>query len=311
MSKPIRELVDGLKAGQTAALARCLSIVEDDLPGADEILAAAYESDREAYVVGITGPPGAGKSTLTGEIARTFSADANLGVILVDPSSPFTGGALLGDRIRMSHLNSLPRTFVRSMASRGSLGGLARATTHAIRLMEAAGKDRILVETVGTGQAEVDVVEAVDTVIVVAVPGMGDEIQALKAGVLEIGDLFVVNKSDRPEADRVVRELEHMLAMGSIQKKVMKTAAREGIGVVEVAQELLSMGQALRQSGKLTGNRRERLKRLLSDELKNRWLEVLRSRMTSDTIDSVAEKVLLGQTSYPEAITSLWEAVKI
>ncbi|OIO98831.1 MAG: hypothetical protein AUK03_00615 [Anaerolineae bacterium CG2_30_64_16] len=204
-------LVDQLLAGHRRGLARAISLVEDDGPEAHALLAALYPHTGRGHVVGVTGAPGTGKSTLVNALARAYRAQGfTVGIIAVDPTSPFSGGALLGDRVRMRDLAGDPGVFIRSMATRGSLGGLARATADVILVLDAAGFDRILVETVGVGQAEVEIASAAHTTIVVEAPGLGDEVQAIKAGVLEIADLFAVNKADREGADHAVLALQMM-----------------------------------------------------------------------------------------------------
>ena len=204
-------LVPDLLTGNRRALARTISLVEDGGPGARALLAALYPQTGRGHVIGVTGAPGTGKSTLVNALAKAYrDQDRTVGIIAVDPTSPFSGGALLGDRVRMRDLAGDPGVFIRSMATRGSLGGLARATADVIAVLDAAGFDRILVETVGVGQAEIDIAGAAHTTIVVEAPGLGDEVQAIKAGVLEIADLFAVNKADREGADHTVMALQMM-----------------------------------------------------------------------------------------------------
>ncbi|RRR67722.1 MAG: methylmalonyl Co-A mutase-associated GTPase MeaB [Candidatus Viridilinea halotolerans] len=211
-----QDLIPRLRSGERRALARAISIVEAGGPAARALLAAAYPHTGTAHLVGITGPPGAGKSTLVTQLALEWRRQgASVGIIAVDPSSPFSGGAVLGDRIRMQQLAGDAGTFIRSMASRGRLGGLARATADTAVLMDAANFDYILIETVGAGQSEIDIARTAHTTIVVDLPGMGDDIQSIKAGVLEIADIFVVNKADREGADRVAQQLRTMLQLGT------------------------------------------------------------------------------------------------
>ncbi|MFW5772871.1 MAG: methylmalonyl Co-A mutase-associated GTPase MeaB, partial [Phototrophicaceae bacterium] len=208
-------LVEQLRSGSRRAAARLLTMVENEREGVDEALAALFPHTGRAWVIGITGAPGTGKSSLVNALAKALRREGRtVGIIAVDPTSPFTGGAILGDRIRMRDLSGDAGVFIRSMATRGSLGGLARTTRDAIRVLDAAGFDVVLVETVGAGQSEVDIVRTAQTTVVVEAPGLGDDVQAIKAGILEIADVLVVNKADRPGADNTVRALRAMLELG-------------------------------------------------------------------------------------------------
>lgn len=209
------DLLTRFRQGDQRALARLITLVENNAGAAQKIVAALYASTGRAHVIGVTGPPGSGKSTLVNALAKAYDdSELRTAVVAVDPSSPFSGGALLGDRVRMADLSSNPAVFVRSMASRGVPGGLAETTAAVIKVLDAAGYDVIVVETVGAGQAEVDIAATAHTVVVVEAPGMGDEVQSIKAGILEIADIFVVNKADRPGAGRTASALEMMLHMG-------------------------------------------------------------------------------------------------
>jgi LAO/AO transport system kinase len=250
-------IVEGVLAGRARDIGRALSAVERD-GGAPEILAPLFARTGRARVVGITGPPGAGKSSLVQRLAQAYrAADRRVAVVAVDPSSPFTGGAILGDRIRMSEVFTDPGVFIRSMATRGALGGLARATGDAVDVLDAAGFDPVLVETVGVGQDEVDVVQAADTIVVVLVPGLGDDIQAIKAGILEIADVFVVNKADRDGADRAAAEITAMLDFTphrAWRPPVLRTVATRAEGVPEVVEAIAAHSRFL--DGTAEGGRR-------------------------------------------------------
>ncbi len=233
------DLLQKVRQGNTRAIARLITTVENDEAEAQETTAVLHAGTGNAYVIGVTGPPGCGKSTLVNELAKAFNdRGKSVGIIAVDPSSPFSGGAILGDRVRMGDIATRDGIFVRSMASRGTLGGLATATSTAVKILDVAGYDLILVETVGAGQAEVDIASAAHTVLVIEAPGSGDEVQSIKAGILEIADILVVNKADRPSALNTVRALEMMLHLGT--PSVDQHHGPETMGDLAPAEELAS-----------------------------------------------------------------------
>jgi LAO/AO transport system kinase len=295
-------LVSAAREGKPRAVARLISLVEDAHPALREVMAALAPHTGTAYVIGITGSPGVGKSTSTNALVAAFRARGKrVGILAVDPSSPFSGGALLGDRVRMQDHALDPEVYIRSMASRGHLGGLSWTTPQAIRVLDAAGCEVVLVETVGVGQSEVEIAGLADTTIVLLAPGMGDGIQAAKAGILEIGDVFVVNKADRDGADATVRDLRHMISLGDRTEPglwrppVVKTVAARGEGVEEVMEALDKHQGWLDSSGTL---QQRRLKRA-ADEIEAIALAALRARMgdlrAGHGLDDHAAAVVAGQ----------------
>jgi GTPase len=275
-------LVDGLLHADTLSVARLISWAENGDPRIAEVLRRVYPKTGDAFRVGITGPPGAGKSTLIAQLALRFrDRGERVAVVAVDPTSPYSGGALLGDRYRMVEITEDPRIFMRSMATRGSEGGLARATAEALDLLDAAGYSILLVETVGVGQIEIDIVRTTDTVTVLLVPESGDAIQAMKAGLMEIGDLFAVNKSDREGADRVVRDLESALDVrprrDGWRPEVLQIAALRGEGLDKLMEALDRHRRHLEDSGLLAEKRRRTLKSRLLGEARRALLDRLQN----------------------------------
>ncbi|MFD7667314.1 methylmalonyl Co-A mutase-associated GTPase MeaB [Streptomyces sp. NPDC059788] len=313
----VPELVEQARQGRPRAVARLISLVEGASPQLREVMAALAPLAGRAYVVGLTGSPGVGKSTSTSALVSAYRrAGKRVGVLAVDPSSPFSGGALLGDRVRMSEHASDPGVYIRSMATRGHLGGLAWAAPQAIRVLDAAGCDVVLVETVGVGQSEVDIAGQADTTMVLLAPGMGDGIQAAKAGILEIGDVYVVNKADRDGADATARELNHMLGLGEARAPgdwrppIVKTVAARGEGTDEVVEALEKHRAWSEEHGTLAERRRARaarevetiavtrLRERIGDLRGDRRLSVLAERITAGELDpyAAADELVAGLT---------------
>jgi len=267
LTEDVDGLYQGLLSGDRRAAARLISMVEDSDDGAREVLRRLHKQTGKAHIIGLTGSPGSGKSTLACRLAQQYrSAGLSVGIICVDPTSPFTGGALLGDRVRMQELSGDPEVFIRSMGSRGALGGLSVATNDVINILDAFGKDFVIVETVGAGQVEIEVVKYAHTCIVVTMPGAGDEIQAIKAGILEIGDIFVVNKADREGSMRTLADLEMMVETkpagpeGAWKPPVLSTMALDNEGVAELARDIARHREYLVESGLLTLKDAQRMK---------------------------------------------------
>lgn len=301
-SLDVPDLVARLEQGQARAVARLISLVEDASPALREVMALLAPRAGHARVIGLTGSPGVGKSTSTSALVAAYRRRGmKVGVLAVDPSSPFSGGALLGDRVRMQDHATDDGVFIRSMASRGHLGGLSWATPQALRVLSAAGCDVVLVETVGVGQAEVEVASLADTTLVLLAPGMGDGIQAAKAGILEVADLFVVNKADRDGADTVVRDLRYMLSLGDRRTDegwrvpILKTVAAKGEGTEEVVEAIERHGTWLAASGQLEARRRRRA----ADEVEAIALTALRERIGdlsgSESLARLADRVVAGE----------------
>jgi LAO/AO transport system kinase len=317
--------------GDRRALARMLTAVENEREGVEQALAVLYPHTGRAWVIGMTGAPGTGKSTLVNTLTRSYRAEGKLvGIIAVDPTSPFTGGAILGDRIRMRDLSGDSGVFIRSMATRGSLGGLARATRDAIRVLDAAGFDIVIVETVGAGQNEVAIVRMAHTTIVVEAPGLGDEVQAIKAGILEIADVLVVNKADRPGASNTVRALRTMLELGHPSARrlvshhgrqmevvanghdepmwippIIETVAAEGKGVDELARAIDTHRRHLENEQTLAQMERQHIEIELEDRLRERLLRRLFERVPASAVEDVIERVQARSLDPQSAVDEL------
>jgi GTPase len=275
-------LAERVRAGDLRALARGISLIENESPAARALLSACFPYTGAALRIGITGSPGAGKSTLVDQLARSYRAvERTVGILAVDPTSPFSGGAILGDRIRMERHHADPGVYTRSMATRGALGGLARAAADAATLIEASGRDRVLIETVGVGQDEIDIVRLADVTVVVLVPGMGDDVQSIKAGILEIADIFVVNKCDREGADRVEKELKAMqsfaMSHGSWVPPVVRTIASTGHGMDELMAALGEFEEWLGRDARLRERREQQWRERLTEMVRGELLRTLRA----------------------------------
>ncbi len=298
----VADLVERARDGQAHAVARLISMVEDASPQLREVTAALVPQAGHAQVIGLTGAPGVGKSTSTAALVSAYRETGHrVGVLAIDPSSPFSGGALLGDRIRMQVHATDPGVFIRSMAARGRLGGLSWAAPQALRVLDAAGYGVVLIETVGVGQSEVDVVSLADSTLVLVAPGMGDGIQAAKAGILEVADVFVVNKADREGAERTARELRYMISLGrrehsgpSWRPPVVRTIADKGQGITEVIEAIGAHRDWMATCGELERRRTDRAR----SEVEAIALQALRERLgqlRGDALAAVAERVVAGE----------------
>jgi LAO/AO transport system kinase len=296
LSLNIQTWIERLRSGDARALARAISTVEDRAAGWSNLLKTLFPHTGNARVIGLTGAPGAGKSTLVDQLAKHYRKEnQTVGIIAVDPTSPYTGGAILGDRIRMQDHYSDPGIFIRSMATRGSLGGLARATADAATVLDASGRDIVMIETVGVGQDEVDIVRLADVTVVILVPGMGDDVQTIKAGIMEIADIFVINKSDREGAERVEREIRAMQSLATRQDgwtpPIIKTVASDGVGTKELATTITDYETYLKEENLALKKNVENWQLRLIEMLRDAMLEKARTQMDSGTLERYAAEI--------------------
>jgi LAO/AO transport system kinase len=332
----MNDLVGAVLAGDRRALARLLTLVENERTGVEQALALLFPHTGNARLIGITGAPGTGKSSLVNALAKAYRAQGQtVAIIAVDPTSPFTGGAILGDRIRMSDLSGDSGVFIRSMATRGSLGGLARATRDALRVIDAAGFEIILIETVGAGQSEVDIARTAQTTIVVEAPGLGDEVQAIKAGILEIADVLVVNKADRPGASNALRSLKMMLEIGhpAVRSQmahhgrrmmaeappndhaeaalwippVIQTVATEGKGVEELTTAIQAHQQHLATTHLNTNLERQHIEIELYDRLQTALIQRLLQTVSAETLEDIISRIQARELDPQSAVKKLLE----
>jgi LAO/AO transport system kinase len=333
----VATLADGVLAGNRLLLSRAISRVENQEHDASELLTALYPRSGAGHIIGVTGAPGTGKSTLVTALAQSYrSAGMTVGIVAIDPTSPFTGGALLGDRVRMRALAGDAGVFVRSMATRGSLGGLSKTTGDVVTVLDAAGFDRIIVETVGVGQAEVEIASTAHTTLVVEAPGLGDEVQAIKAGILEIADILVVNKADRPGMDRTLRALEMMLDIegngaryvrhhGQLLRVespvesddedsrwkvvVMKTVSTDGAGIDDLRQRIEAHRTWLRDSGEMVLREQLRIANTLENIIRAELNRRIASSMPAGSLDALVEQIRRRENDPYAAAASLLAAV--
>ena len=296
MSHTHASLIDQLRAGDPRALARVISAVENRTPGWSDLLKALFPHTGHARILGMTGAPGAGKSTLVDQLARHYRKEnRTVGIIAVDPTSPYTGGAILGDRIRMQEHFSDPGIYIRSMATRGSLGGLARATADVAMVLDASGRDIVMIETVGVGQDEIDVVRVADITVVILVPGMGDDVQTIKAGIMEIADIFVINKSDHEGAERVEREIRALQSLAvradNWTPPVVKTVATEAKGITDLAEAISNYEAYLGKQNLLLQRRVQNWETRLLEMLRDTLLEKARAAMSDGDLSRFAAEI--------------------
>jgi LAO/AO transport system kinase len=298
LSQNIHTWIERLRSGDARALARAISTVENRAAGWAELLKALFPYTGKARIIGLTGPPGAGKSTLVDQLAKHYrnkKENRTVGIIAVDPTRPYTGGAILGDRIRMQDHYGDPGIYIRSMATRGSLGGLARATADAASVLDASGRDLVMIETVGVGQDEVDIVRLADVTIVILVPGMGDDVQTIKAGIMEIADIFVINKSDHEGAERVEREIRALQSLATRHDHwtppIVKTVASEGVGTEELAAAIADYEAYLKKDGLAFKKNVENWQLRLVEMLRDAMLDRARAQLDAGSLERYAAEI--------------------
>ncbi|HTZ95014.1 MAG TPA: methylmalonyl Co-A mutase-associated GTPase MeaB [Terriglobales bacterium] len=296
MASDLQSWLDRLHGGDARALARAISMVENRSSGSSELLKAVFPKTGHARILGLTGAPGAGKSTLVDQLAKHYRKHhRTVGIIAVDPTSPYTGGAILGDRIRMQDHFADPGIYIRSMATRGSLGGLARATADVATVLDAAGRDLIMIETVGVGQDEVDIVRLADITIVILVPGMGDDVQSIKAGIMEIADIFVINKSDREGADRVEKEIRALQSLATRNDRwtppIVKTVASEGKGIAKLATAIADYEAYLQKENLVLQHKAHNWQDRLIEMLRDTLMEKAREHLGNGNVARYAAEV--------------------
>ena len=305
----VKQLIDGVLKNDRRLIAKTITLIEDDMPEAQKVISILYPHTGRAHIIGITGPTGSGKSTLIEKIVRELRRRGkNVGIVAVDPTSPFTGGAFLGDRVRMQELSTDEEVFIRSMATRNNPGALARATKDVVKVLDASGKDVVIIETVGAGQSEVDIIKIAQTTVVVLAPGLGDDIQAIKAGIMEIGDIFVVNKADREDVDRTVGDIEAMLNMnpeGKWRPPVVKTTAITGEGTRELLDRIDEHGNYLK-SGALKIRRRQMVETELVEAIREKATEsIVNYLKRRGRLDEIVDEILVRKTDPYSAVDRL------